>query len=61
MTRKEIVTKVRDLRRDIGTLNRDPFSPAVERSLSLADMYMHMALWHLGEVEEVTPELREGS
>lgn len=59
MTREEIVVKVRELRRDLRELNEDPFSPAVERSLSLADMYMHMALWHLGEVEEVTPELRE--
>jgi len=61
MTRGEIVERIRALRREIGALNQDPFSPAVERSLFLADMYMHMALGHLGEVEEVTPELKEES
>ena len=57
MTREELVEKVRGLRREVARLNEDPWSPAVERSLRLADMYFHMALWHLGEVEEVTPEL----
>lgn len=61
MTRGEIVERIRTLRRELSTLNRDPFSPAVERSLFLADMYMHMALGHLGEVEEVTPELGQES
>lgn len=58
MTREELVERVRGLRQEVGRLNADPWSPAVERSLWLADMYFHMALWHLGEVEEVTPELR---
>ena len=57
MTRDELVERVRGLRREVSRLNEDPWSPAVERSLRLADMYFHMALWHLGEVEEVTPEL----
>ena len=57
MTREEMVEKVRALREEVARLNEDPWSPAVERSLRLADMYFHMALWHLGEVEEVTPEL----
>ena len=54
-----MIEKVQALRREIARLNGDPWSPAVERSLSLADMYLHMALWQLGEVEEVTPELLE--
>ena len=58
MTREELVERVRALRQEVARLNEDPWSPAVERSLSLADMYLHFALWQLGEVEEVTPELR---
>ena len=57
MTREELVAALRSLRRELAGLNADPWSPAVERSLSLADMYLHMALWHLGEVEDMTPEL----
>ena len=59
MTREELVSELHALRREIARLNGDPWSPAVERSLSLADMYLHMALWQLGEVEEVTPDLLE--
>ena len=55
-----LVNELRTLREEIARLNRDPWSPAVERSLSLADMYLHFALWQLGEVEEVTPELSPG-
>ena len=53
------MSELHALRRKIARLNGDPWSPAVERSLRLADMYLHMALWQLGEVEEVTPELLE--
>lgn len=61
MNRESLVAELRKLRQEIARLNGDPWSPAVERSLSLADMYLHFALWQLGEVEEVTPELqREG-
>jgi len=56
MDRETLVTELRTLRGEIARFIRDPASPAVERSLSLADMYLHLALWHLGEVEEVTPE-----
>ena len=55
-----LVNELRTLREEIARLNGDPWSPAVERSLSLADMYLHFALWQLGEVEEVTPELSPG-
>ena len=59
MNREELIERVRALRQEIALLNTDPWSPAIERSLSLADMYLRMALWQLGEVEEVTPELLE--
>ena len=59
MNREELVSELHTLRREVARLNSDSWSPAVERSLSLADMYLHMALWQLGEVEEVTPELLE--
>lgn len=58
MNRESLVAELRKLRQEIARLNGDPWSPAVERSLSLADMYLHFALWQLGEVEEVTPELQ---
>lgn len=57
MTRETLVDELRALRRSVERLNEDPWSPAVERSLRLADMYLHLALWQLGEVEELTPEL----
>lgn len=57
MTRETLVDELRALRRSAERLNEDPWSPAVERSLRLADMYLHLALWQLGEVEELTPEL----
>jgi hypothetical protein len=56
MDRELLVTELRTLRGEIARLLREPWSPAVERSLSVADMYFHLALWHLGEVEELTPE-----
>lgn len=56
MSHEELVSELRTLRRELARLNRDPWSPAVERSLFSADMYLHLALWQLGEVEEVTPE-----
>ena len=56
MDRERLVTELRTLRGEIARLNSDPWSPAVERSLSLVDMDLHLALWQLGEVEEVTPE-----
>ena len=59
MTRETLVDELRALRRSLGRLNEDPWSPAVERSLRLADMYLHLALWQLGEVEELTPELTQ--
>jgi hypothetical protein len=55
--REILVRELRQLRAAVWRLNGEPWSPAVERSLRLADMYFHLALWHLGEVEEVTPEL----
>jgi hypothetical protein len=58
MNRESLVAELRKFRQEIARLNGDPWSPAVERSLSLADMYLHFALWQLGEVEEVTPELQ---
>ena len=58
MNRESLVSELRTFRREIVRMNEDPWSPAVERSLSLADMYLHFALWQLGEVEEVTPELQ---
>jgi len=57
MDREALVSELKRLRGEMARLNRDPWSPAVERSLSLADMYLHFALWQLGEVEELTPEL----
>ena len=57
MEREVLVRELRRLRADVRRLNDDPWSPAIERSLALADMYFHMAIWQLGEVEEVTPEL----
>lgn len=59
MTRQTLVDEVRALRRTLERLNEDPWSPAVERSLRLADMYMHFVLWQLGELEELTPELAQ--
>ena len=60
MDRDTLVTELRTLRGEIARLNGDPWSPAVERSLGVAEMYLHLALWQLGEVEEVTPELSPG-
>ncbi len=57
MNRESLVSELRSLRQALARLNGDPWSPAVERSLSLADLYLHFALWQLGEVGEVTPEL----
>lgn len=57
MTHHTLVDDLRALRRSLDRLNADPWSPAIERSLRLADMYLHLALWQLGEVEELTPEL----
>jgi hypothetical protein len=57
MTHDDLVREVRDLRERLDRLNADPWSPAVERSLRLADMYLHFVLWQLGEVEELSPEL----
>lgn len=57
MTHQTLVDELRTLRQSLEGLNADPWSPAVERSLRLADMYLHLALWQLGEVEELTPEL----
>ena len=59
MTRETLVDELTALRRNLVLLNEDPWSPAVERSLRLADMYLHLALWQLGEVEELTPELMQ--
>jgi hypothetical protein len=56
MTHQTLVDELTTLRRSLDRLNADPWSPAVERSLRLADMYLHLALWQLGEVE-LTPEL----
>ena len=58
MTRQTLVDGLRTLRGDLAGLNEDPWSPAVERSLRLADMYLHFALWQPGEIEELTPELQ---
>lgn len=57
MTHQTLVDELRTLRRSLDRLNADPWSPAIERSLRLADMYLHLALWQLGQVEELTPEL----
>jgi len=60
MTRDTLVDELTALRRTLALLNEDPWSPAVERSLRLADMYLHLALWQLGELEAITPELAQG-
>lgn len=57
MTREALADALRDVRGELTRLCADPWSPAVERSLRLADMYLHMALWHLGETDELTPEV----
>ena len=57
MTHQTLVDELRTLRQGLDRLNADPWSPAIERSLRLADMYLHLALWQLGQVEELTPEL----
>ena len=59
MTRETLVEELRGARRSLWRLNEDPWSPAVERSLRLADMYLHLALWQLGELVELTPELTQ--
>ena len=55
MDRDTLVTELRTLRGEIARLNGDPWSPAVERSLGVAEMYLHLALWQLGEVEGLAP------
>jgi hypothetical protein len=53
----ELATALRTLRDQVSTLRQHNASPAVERSLQMVDMNLHLALWQLGEMDEPMPEL----
>ena len=59
-----MATSLRRLREQVAALREQNAVPAVERSLQMVDMNLHLALWQLGEMHEPVPELgfdRDGS
>ena len=59
-----LATSLRRLREQVAALREQNAVPAVERSLQMVDMNLHLALWQLGETHEPVPELgfdRDGS
>jgi hypothetical protein len=52
-----LVTSLRVLREQVAALRSQNAYPAVERSLQMVDMNLHLALWQLGEAHEPLPEL----
>jgi hypothetical protein len=59
MTAEEtrLAAALRGLRAEVATLREHNACPAVERSLQIVDMNLHLALWQLGEIHEPMPEL----
>jgi hypothetical protein len=52
-----LATSLRTLREQVAALREENAFPAVERSLQMVDMNLHLALWQLGEMDEPMPEL----
>ena len=52
-----VAEQLRGLREHVAALREHNAYPAVERSLQLVDMNLHLALWQLGEIHEPMPEL----
>jgi len=57
MTQEETLDKLAAIRALLREIKDNTESPAIERSMHLADMYCHMAQWQLGEVISLVPEL----
>ena len=48
---------LRELREQVSGLRQRNDLPAIERSLQMVDLNLHLALWQLGEAHEPMPEL----
>lgn len=57
MEYQEIRQKLAQARAIVREIREGTDSPLIERCMHLADMNLHWALWGLGEVGELTPEL----
>lgn len=57
LSHEETLEKLAAIRRLVREIKDLTPSPAIERSMHLADMYCHMAQWQLGEVISLVPEV----
>lgn len=57
LTREQTLEKLATIRRLVREIKDSTPSPAIERSMHLADMYCHLAQWQLGEVISLVPEV----
>lgn len=57
MSDPQFISTLQGLRAQVAALREQNVVPAVERSLQMVDMNLHLALWQLGEEHEPLPEL----
>lgn len=52
-----MIDKIKEVRSTLRKVKSGTDSPQLARCVHLADMNLHWALWSLGEIEELAPEL----
>jgi hypothetical protein len=57
MSDAQFISGLQRLREQVVALREQNAYPAIERSLQMVDMNLHLALWQLGEMHEPLPEL----
>jgi hypothetical protein len=57
MSDAQFISGLERLREQVAALREQNAYPAIERSLQMVDMNLHLALWQLGEMHEPLPEL----
>jgi hypothetical protein len=59
--REQVVRRLQAIRRLARALRREATAPAVERATQIIETECHLALWALGEVRGMTPEVEPGA
>ncbi len=54
---QQMIEKIREARGIIREIEQSTDVPQIARCTHLADMNLHWALWNLGEIDEIMPEL----
>ena len=59
MDQEQMLERIMRARELLSEVINDTDSPMIERTLKLADMNLHWALWNLGAPTTLFPELEE--